>query len=287
MLAAVFDLLACPHCAAALAPSGAGAACPQGHSFDLSRQGYLSLLQPGALTGSGDDAAMVRNRQDFLAAGHYDRLRARVRALATGTTGGLAPAGGVLDLGGGTGWYAADVLAALPGRVGVVIDTSKPALRVAARLDPRLGAVAADAWKSLPVRDSSVGVALDVFAPRNSAELARVLRADGALVVVVPGPDHLRELRRPLGLLDVQEGKQARLLDTLGSDFSLRHNEGLRYEMAVARADAATLAGMGPSARHISPTELAERVAALPEQVAVTADFALSLWRPRSSDARD
>jgi 23S rRNA (guanine745-N1)-methyltransferase len=281
VLPAVLDLLACPHCSAALAASPAGVACAQGHTFDVSRQGYLSLLQPGALTGSGDDAAMVRNRQEFLAAGHYDRLRARVRALATGATGPTAATGGVLDLGGGTGWYASAVLDVLAERAGVVIDTSKSALKVAARIGPRLGAVAADAWKSLPLKDSSMAVALDVFAPRNAAELARVLRADGALVVVVPGEDHLCELRTPLGLLDVQEGKQARLLDALGSEFCLHHNEELRYEMSVRRADALTLAGMGPSARHISASQLAERVAALPETSTVTAGFALSVWRPR------
>ena len=78
----------------------------------------------------------------------------------------------------------------------------------------------------------------------------------------------------------MQGDKQARLLDTLGSDFSLHHNEDLRYELHVSRADAGTLAGMGPSARHISADQLATRVAALPATSAVTADFALSVWRP-------
>ena len=67
------------------------------------------------------------------------------------------PDGCVLDLGAGTGWYLARVLDRLPGRSGLALDLSRHALRRAARAHARIGAVAADAWGPLPVRDAAVG----------------------------------------------------------------------------------------------------------------------------------
>jgi 23S rRNA (guanine745-N1)-methyltransferase len=55
---------------------------------------------------------------------------------------------------------------------------------------------------------------LNVFAPRDGAELRRILRPSGSLLVVTPGPDHLRELIGPLGLLSVDERKAERLAGT-------------------------------------------------------------------------
>jgi 23S rRNA (guanine745-N1)-methyltransferase len=51
--------------------------------------------------------------------------------------------------------------------------------------------------------------------------------------------------------------------------------------MRLARADALALASMGPSARHVRPAELAQRVGALEEPVTVSAAVRVESWRPR------
>ena len=53
----------------------------------------------------------------------------------------------------------------------------------------------ANADRGLPVADRSVDLALSIFGRRPAAELARVLRPGGCLVVVVPADDDLAELR--------------------------------------------------------------------------------------------
>ena len=78
-------MLACPHCTAPLAATSSGAACPSGHTFDQARQGYLSLLQPGALVGTGDDADMVAARSRFFGGGHYAPLRTLLADLVAAT----------------------------------------------------------------------------------------------------------------------------------------------------------------------------------------------------------
>jgi 23S rRNA (guanine745-N1)-methyltransferase len=118
-----------------------------------------------------------------------------------------------------------------------------------------------------------------VFAPRDGAEIARVLAPGGALLVVSPTPRHLAELVGPLGLLRVDARKQERLERALGEGFAPGERREVETPMALSRADAGAVAGMGPSAHHVSAETLAQRVGALPEPVAVTASVQLSVFR--------
>ena len=117
---------------------------------------------------------MVAAREAFLAAGHFDPVIAAVTAAAERALA-AASAGGVVELGAGTGVQLADVLDRHPERVGLAIDRSRPAARRAARAHPRLGAVVCDVWRGLPVRSGAAALVLNAFAPRNGPEIARVL----------------------------------------------------------------------------------------------------------------
>jgi 23S rRNA (guanine745-N1)-methyltransferase len=278
MLDDVIGFLACPQCGAGLARAGDALRCPAGHSFDIARQGYVSLLPPGERAPAGDSAPMVAARADFLAAGHYAGLARDLAAAARAALTGVP--GCVLDVGAGPGYYLAAVLDAQPGRAGLALDVSKYALRRAARAHPRIGAATADAWRRLPVADGAAAVVLDVFAPRNGAELRRVLHPAGRLLVVTPNPGHLAELAGPLGLLSVDPRKDERLAGTLGPYFTLA---GQRPHEAVLRLDhagVAAVAGMGPSARHADPGDLAGRIGGLPALVPVTLSVTLSVFSP-------
>ena len=52
-----------------------------------------------------------------------------------------------------------------------------------------------------------VDVVINLFAPKNFPEAARVLQSDGVLACAYPGPDHFAELRREFGLMGIAEGK--------------------------------------------------------------------------------
>lgn len=272
-----FTALACPACGRDLAATGRGVECGSGHVFNVAREGYVSLLTGATPPGTGDDRAMVADRLRFQQAGHYAPVGAAL-ARTVAREAGEAPF--VVDVGGGTGHYLAHVLEEVPGAVGLTVDASKFAARRAARAHPRAGAVTADAWHGLPLREGSADALLNVFAPRNAAEFARVLAPGGFLLVVVPEDDHLAELRAPLGLLSVDPRKDERLEKGLHGHFAPAGVERLRFTMDLAREDAATVVGMGPSARHLDPADLAARIAALPEPVAVTASVRLHLYRP-------
>ncbi len=261
----------------AATPDGAALRCDAGHSFDRARQGYVPLVPPGHRLPSGDSADMVADRVAFLDAGHYEGV---TRSVGDAVLAGAGPPERLLDLGGGTGHHLAGVLDRVPGAVGVVLDSSRYAARRAARAHPPAAAVVADSWARLPIRDGAVDRVLVVFAPRNGPEIARVLHADGRLVVATPGADHLAEIVGPLGLLRVDPDKAARLATSLEPHFRPVSTVPFRAGLALDHAAVTSLVGMGPHARHIARQTLLDALAELPEPVRVTVSVDVATYRP-------
>ncbi|KJK56858.1 putative RNA methyltransferase [Saccharothrix sp. ST-888] len=272
MLQDIERYLACPHCAQQLALNGRTLRCPAGHTFDQAKQGYVSLLAGDAHTGTGDTAAMVAARSDFLAAGHY-RPIADALVAAAGRTDGL-----VADLGAGTGYYLTHVLEQVGG-VGAALDISKYALRRAAKAHPRIGAVVCDAWRPLPLQSDSADLVLNVFAPRNGPEIRRVLRPGGRLLLVSPTSRHLRELVAALGLLSVDEEKERRIDEKLSPWLTRTDRVEVEFRLSLSRADAAAVVAMGPNAWHTAPDVLAAALAELPEPVEVTGSVQVATYQ--------
>jgi len=278
-LLGALEQVRCPVCGLPLALEERTLRCRLGHAVDVARQGYANLVV-GGRTHPGDTAAMVAARDAFLGAGHYAPV---AQAVADALSGGTLPPGPVVDVGGGTGWYLAQVLDRLPAaagvREGLCLDSSTAALRRAARVHPRVAALGVDVWQGLPLADGCAAAVLSVFAPRNPAEVARVLAPGGRWVVVTPRPEHLREVVGPLGMLSVDERKDDRLAAGL-ADFTRTASTDLRREVELDRADVRALVGMGPSAHHVQEADLDARLAGLPAVLAVTVAVRVSVYAP-------
>jgi len=213
-------------------------------------------LAPGSRALKGDTAEMVAAREAFLAAGHLDPVSAALAEHAGTDAGGV-----VADVGAGTGHHLAHVLERHGRRTGIALDSSAAALRRAARAHPRMAAIACDAWSQLPLKDGSAAVVLSVFAPRGAPEIRRVLAPDGVVVAVTPTARHLHELREPLGMLDVQPGKAARLADDLG--LAERERGTIERTLTLIAHEAELAARMGPAGFHERETrELPETLTA-------------------------
>jgi 23S rRNA (guanine745-N1)-methyltransferase len=185
----------------------------------------------------------------------------------------------VVDVGAGTGYYLASVLDAVPGRPGLALDISKFALRRAARAQPRIGAVGCDVWQRLPVADGAAQVVLSVFAPRQGAELRRILRPGGSLLVVTPTPDHLSELVAALGLLTVDPRKPERLAGKLGPHLRLAGQRDLRATMSLDHRAIEHVVAMGPSAWHLNADTAAAGIRRLPDPMPVTLAVSLAVYQ--------
>jgi 23S rRNA (guanine745-N1)-methyltransferase len=169
-------------------------ACTRGHSYDIARSGYVNLLQPQDRRSrhAGDSREAVAVRAALIDAGVGRTLIAAVADTSLAVDLRERPV--IVDLGSGTG----DALAAIGRRrevVGIGIDLSVPAAEHAARRFPEHLWIVANADRRLPLVDRSVDVVLSVNGRRNPDEAARVLGAEGILVIALPAPDDLIELR--------------------------------------------------------------------------------------------
>ena len=278
MLADVIDVLADPIDGTQLRDGGdwSTLVSESGHSYDVARQGYVTLAGGAGLRYSGDDANMISARETFLSGGHFAQF---VEALTGNVQDALDDAhlaetdtSTVLEIGAGTGYYLAHTLDGIPHSRGVGIDVSVPAAKRLAHCHPRVGAVVADAWSRLPIRDESIDAVTVVFAPRNASEFARVLRPHGQVVVLTADTGHLSELREPLGILDVEKGKVERMISQASGFLKpIDEPEKVEFAMELDQAAIAAQIGMSPSARHIRPDVLKERIESLPPSMTVTA----------------
>ena len=165
--------------------------CARGHSFDIARSGYTNLLQPQDRRSKqpGDSAAAVAARRRLHESGVTRPLLEAVSALL-----GARPNDAVLDAGCGEGFFLG-TLAEQYGFSGHGIDLSIPAVEAAARRYPGCEWIVANADRSIPYVGSAFSTVLSVTARMNAREFRRVLREEGRLLVAVPAPEDLIELR--------------------------------------------------------------------------------------------
>jgi 23S rRNA (guanine745-N1)-methyltransferase len=277
----VLAVLRCPVCGEPLERADAALRCPAGHSFDIARQGYVSLLT-GARPTSADDGDMARARDRFLQSGSYAPIRAAIVNLAAST--GRTP-DTVLDVGCGTGYYLAGVLDALATARGLGLDSSAHALRIAARAHPRAAAATWDVWRPFPIASASVDLVLDAFAPRNPAEFHRVLRREGRLIVTRPGSGHLAQLRQRVnGMVSIDPVKEARLERALAPYFEAIGTKRIEYTASPTSREAIDLVLMTPSGHHLTIADLEQDAAgALPTEVDVS--VLATAYRPRATES--
>ncbi len=172
-------------------PDQRRATCPRGHSFDIARTGYLNLLQPQDRRSKnpGDSAEAVAGRRRIYDLGIAEPLLAAITAAALPT-----PSDSVLDAGCGDGYYLGSI-AATTGCAAHGIDISIPAIEAAARRYSNCEWLVANADRFIPCADSAFSLILSITARRNPPEFRRTLRDDGRLLIALPAPDDLKELR--------------------------------------------------------------------------------------------
>ena len=189
------SVLACPVCGAPLTIGPTAATCPAAHAFDCARSGYLNLLLSNKKQSAepGDSPAMMQSRRAFLEGGYYDQMSDAANTAVAGIVANRTDAH-IADLGCGEGFFTARLQKALAPVSLVGLDISRPGIKMAASHGRGVQWVVGSLHRS-PFLAQSLDVALSIFAPIDAADVRRVVRDDGALVTVTPGPEHLDALR--------------------------------------------------------------------------------------------
>ena len=186
-------MLLCPvrECRLPLIRDGQRVACERKHSFDIARSGYINLLQPQDRRSKnpGDSAEAVAARRRLHDLGATKPLMEGIAALLEAGKDDV-----VLDAGCGDGFYLGSLVERC-GCEGHGIDISVPAIQAAARRYPGCEWIVGNADRFIPYADRSFSVVLSITARTNVPEFHRVLQDSGRLLVALPAPDDLIELR--------------------------------------------------------------------------------------------
>ncbi len=223
-------MLVCPvrNCRLPLTREDQRLFCERGHSFDVARSGYINLLQPQERRSNqaGDTAAAAAARRRL-----HDRGVTRPLFNGIAEILGASASDVVLDAGCGDGFYLG-TLARETGVSAYGIDISVPAIEAAARRYPECEWIVANADRYIPFAEHSFSVVMSVTARMNAPEFRRVLRDDGRLLIALPAPDDLIELRGS------GHDRTTRTIETFAGGFTLADR---RRVTALADLDAAAI----------------------------------------------
>lgn len=244
-------VLSCPvrGCAVPVPWTDKSLRCARGHAFDRARSGYCNLLQPqdkrSKHPGDTRDSVLARRRSWERGMG-----RALIDGMVEYLASRIGKGGRLLDVGSGDGFLLNELASRLDVE-GWGLDISTPAAEAAARAFPRERWIVANGDRRLPFLDHSLSVVTSITSRRNAPEYRRVLRSDGLLMLVVPAPDDLAELREVVLGEALARDRVASALTTLHEDFDLDRELSVRskYELdSEGLAD--LLRGSYQGARH-------------------------------------
>lgn len=182
-------MIICPLCNKALKQINNSFKCSNNHNYDLSKEGYLNLLLNRK--NAGDNKVMVASRKAFLDKGYFNQLREYLENLLPKYN---LLNKDILDLGCGDGFYSS-AIGSSTNLIG--IDISKEAIKIAAKRD-KVSRYIVASINNLPLAQNSVDGIINIFAPIDEDEVARVLKSSGLLIKVSPATDHLIELKEVL-----------------------------------------------------------------------------------------
>ncbi len=229
-------LLKCPVCSESLNMVTSGGApssisCKNGHSFDFSKDGYVNLLL-GSKSGdkTGDSKFSARSRHEFLSNGYYSCLKEKITSLMKGT---------VLDICCGEGYYD-DYAGQIYG-----FDISKEMVRLASKRykDENHHYFVANI-SNIPISDASIDTAIHLFAPFNENEFSRILKDDGVLYSVIPGANHLFEMKKIVYPSPYKNDEKPPLAE--GDKLKLISTESVSNTVSIGKDDLKTLFSMTP-----------------------------------------
>ncbi|MGK0468349.1 putative RNA methyltransferase [Clostridium sp.] len=235
------SILKCPVCNLCLEKHEKQYVCLNNHSYDIASKGYINLLLANQKNTKepGDSKKMMEGRRDFLNKGYYHTFSERLNQVIISNISGNNI--NILDAGCGEGYFLWELKEAI--RVEQSnsmqnrefeffgVDISKAAITYAAKRDKKIKFIVGSNF-NLPIMTNTIDIIIRNFAPSDEAELKRVLKDKGKLVVVTPGVQHLYGLKEILyEKARKHEEKQTtfegfKLINTIEVKYNIKVEEG-------------------------------------------------------------
>lgn len=262
--------LHCPLCKSEFEANTQGIVCINGHQFDRAKEGYFNLL-PVQYKNSrepGDAKEQLKSRRKFLQSGFFDPLKTALLDLMDDSVNSLA------DLGCGEGYFTHAIANYLPATDIYAVDISKSGVAMAAKSAKsfsNLTHIVASNF-DLPLQDNSMDRIIRILAPGKDAELQRLLKPNGKLILVIPGEQHLIELREKI----YQEVRPLQALPTI-EGFTLTGKTTIQFALELEKPEQVqSLIDMTPFAWKLNQDK---KIFLSSEKLSDTADFLVGEYR--------
>ena len=164
----------------------------------------------------------------------------------------------MLDAGCGEGYYLGQLQCALEQQLPdahidyLGLDIAKEAMRMAAKRYKGVHFLVANLKERLVFANDALHILLNIFAPRNVEEFARILTLGGIALVVIPAPQHLRQLRETLSLLSIEEHKQEHVIEQFTSHFTYIGATSVHSTLRLNNQEILQAVMMTPNYWHLS-----------------------------------
>ena len=259
--------------------------CQRNHTFDIAKQGYVNLLpvQQKKSSNPGDSKEMVVARKAFLGLGYYQPL---VDALILASKQNLkennrAPV--ILDAGCGEGYYTDNLQKMLIKSYDELIvygfDIAKPAVLEMAKKNKFICSFVSTV-KAIPILPHSCDLITSVFSPMQPGQFHQLLKADGKLLILSAGKNHLHQLKSLL-YTEITDYNEDKFLTQLESYFTLSERTPVQHTMTMkSNDDIQSLLAMTPHFWRASPE--AKKQLDNVHQLSVDIDVQLMVFTPKT-----
>ncbi len=246
------DFFICPVCRSSMSFDSKSLICQNMHCFDASRFGYVNLFLNNKAQKLYDKSSF-ENRESILEKGYYcSVLNAILNILS-----GLDTVNSILDAGCGEGYYSREAAKKFQKEI-LAFDISKDSIQIAAKRNTNhsvkwfVGDLA-----HIPIKDKSIDCILDVFSPANYNEFTRVLTDNGYIIKVIPGSNHLRELREAASeQLINKEYSNDRIASLFMNNFTVISQQRVCDTFDITQEDLSVFADMTPLLFNVDRSKL-------------------------------
>ena len=248
----VESILKCPVCNLSLKKNEKQYVCLNNHSYDIASKGHINLLLANQKNTKepGDSKEMMESRRNFLNKGYYHTFSERLNEVIISNISGNDI--NILDVGCGEGYFLFRLKEAIyiKGATYTLnkefdffgVDISKAAVTYATKRDKKINFIVSSNF-NLPIMPSTIDIIIRNFAPSDEAELQRVLKDNGKLIVITPGIQHLYGLKEIL-YVNAREHEEK---TTTFEGFKLNQRLEVKYNIDVENVeDIKSLIAMTP-----------------------------------------
>lgn len=259
-----YSILICPKCKSELERKDNSLLCKNNHCYDFAKQGYVNLLLVNQKNSKnpGDDETMINARDLFLKEGYFSKLKDEITKQIVGSN--LT----ILDAGCGSGYYSfglenfGDLY---------LTDISKIAVKKASVNKNAISFVSS--IFELPIKDKMIDYILNIFAPKPQSEFLRILKSGGKIIEVVPGKNHLKELKNVLFKENIRENQEKFAYN----NFILEKSQKLTYKTTLKNNnDIMNLSKMTPY--WYKGAEKIKNTLKNINNMEITFDFIINIW---------